>query len=84
MNFIDMPPNLLLAIFYIWGNAVCILIMLILFLKNYKNKQTASYYLLNVIFFLIIYFLGDSLWALAFFNVIPNNDMLLRISRIIY
>ena len=84
MNFIDMPSNLLLAIFYIWGNAVCILIMLILFLKNYKNKQTASYYLINVIFFLIIYFLGDSLWALAYFSIIPNGDVLLKISRIMY
>ena len=84
MNFTDMPSNLLLAIFYIWGNMICIIIMLILFFKNYKNKQTSTYYLMNIIFFLIIYFLGDSLWALAFFNIIPNNDMLLRISRIIY
>ena len=84
MNFTDMPSNLLLAIFYIWGNMICIIIMLILFFKNYKNKQTSTYYLMNIIFFLIIYFLGDSLWALAFFNIIPNNDMILRISRIIY
>ena len=79
-----MDSNKLLTIFYVWANFIAIIIMLILLLKNLKNKQTISRCLSMVMIHLIIYFIGDSIWAFAYFKVFGENEVLLRISRMIY
>lgn len=79
-----MESNKLLAIFYIWANIIAIIIILILFNKNIKNKRTRSICLSMVMFHLIIYFIGDLLWAIAYFKIFGENEILLRISRMIY
>ncbi len=84
MKFIEMTPEQLLAIFYIFGNVVSMIIMLILYIKNRKNKQTAAFLLMLIILFLIIYFIGDSIWALAYFNIIPGADIVIKFARMIY
>ena len=39
-----MTKEELLALFYIIGNVVCLFVLLLLFIKNRKNKQTQSQY----------------------------------------
>ena len=84
MNFIQMSSKELLALFYIWGNIVSILIFSILFLRHLKNKQTISKILSNIIVLLIVYFIGDSIWALAYFEIIANGDVFIKFARMIY
>ena len=32
----------------------------------------------------MIYFIGDSIWALAYFNIVNNSDILIKFARMIY
>ena len=82
-----MTQSQLLAMFYIIGNAVCIIICLLLFLKNIKNKQTTSQWFKKILLFLITYFIADIVWAPCFFGLIPNptvNNYVIRICRMVY
>ncbi len=79
-----MDTNKLLAIFYVWANIIAFIIILIIHHKNMKNKQTRSRCLSMVMFHLLIYFIGDSIWAFAYFKILGENEILLRISRMIY
>lgn len=84
MDFLKIDSNILLTIFYVWANIIATTVILIIFNKNMKNKQTRSRCLSMVMFHLIIYFIGDSIWALAYFKVFGENEVVLRMSRMIY
>ena len=84
MNFIEMSSSEILAIFYIWSNVVSIFIFSILYIKHLKNKQTKSKILSNIIVLLMIYFFGDAIWALAYYNLIPYSDIIIKFARMIY
>lgn len=84
MNFIEMSSSEILAIFYIWSNVVSIFIFSILYIKHLKNKQTKSKILSNIIVLLMIYFFGDAIWALGYYNLIPYSDIIIKIARMIY
>ena len=83
LSIMDMTREDLLATFYIYANVFSMIIFAILLIKTLTNKQTKTYYFAFVLFFLIIYFFGDSLWALAYFKIV-DSEILLRISRMIY
>lgn len=83
MRFNGMTPEELLCLFFIFGNVVSIILMLILFVKNHKNKQTAAYILTLIISFLIIYFIGDSIWALANYKIIQGADIVIKLARMV-
>ena len=84
MNFTDLSSNQLLAIFYIASNIVSIIITGMLVLKSRNNKQTTSIYFKKVLMYLIIYFLAEILWALAYFSIIENAKPILKVARMIY
>ncbi len=84
MDFLKIDSNILLTIFYVWANIIATTVILIIFNKNMKNKQTRSRCLSMVMFHLIIYFIGDSIWAFAYFKVFGENEVVLRMSRMIY
>lgn len=84
MNFTNMTSNELLATFYVWANIVSTILFLVLFFKTFKSKQTKTRYFTNILFFLMVYFIADALWALAFFEILPNSEIILKITRIIY
>lgn len=79
-----MDTNKLLAIFYVWSNIIAIIVILIIFQKNMKHKQTRSRCLSMVMFHLFIYFIGDSIWAFAYFKIFGDHEIILRMSRMIY
>ena len=79
-----MDKNKLLAIFYVWANIIAIIVILIIFNKNMKHKQTRSRCLSMVMFHLLIYFIGDSIWAFAYFKIFGDHEIILRMSRMIY
>ena len=83
LGIIDMTSKELLATFYIYANLFSVFIFTILLIKTLQSKQTKSYYFAFVLLFLMIYFIGDSLWAIAYFKII-DSEILLRISRMIY
>lgn len=68
MGFLEMAPNELLAMFYIIGNCVSLLVCLLLYVKNRKNKQTQAQYFGSILLSLAVYFIGDILWAPSFSN----------------
>ena len=82
MNFLNLPKESLLALFYIYVNMFSILILTLLYIKNRKNKETQSFYINSLIVSSIIYFIFDVLWALSFYKLIPNNEIIIRITRI--
>lgn len=84
MVFLEMDPNELLAMFYIIGNCVSLLVCLLLYVKNRKNKQTQAQYFGSILLSLAVYFIGDILWAPSFFKLIPNHEIWLKIARMIY
>ena len=83
MNFVNMSKEGLLALFYIYANLFSVLVLCLLYFKNRKNKETQSHYINRIMLSLIIYFVCDVLWSLWYFNLIPNQDVLLKITRIV-
>lgn len=84
MDFMNMTSKEILATFYIYANIISTILFLILFIKTIRNKQTKSRYFANILFYLMLYFIADSLWALAYFEIIPNSNVMLKITRMIY
>ena len=84
MGFENLNTNYILSIFYIWSNIIAIIIFTILFLKSKENKQTSFRYFNSIIIGLIVYFLGDILWALSFRNILPNSEHFIKVARMIY
>ncbi len=84
MNFLEMTKEELLALFYIFGNAISLIICNMLFIKNRKNKQTRAQYFNFIVLSLMIYFVGDAFWAPCYFKLIPNYEILIRFARMIY
>ncbi len=83
MDFGNISKNQLLANFYIWSTFVCIILFGIFVFKLIKLKHTSSRFFLAIVLLLITYYISDIFWALGFFNIIPNSDTLIRISRLI-
>lgn len=79
-----MTKEELLALFYIIGNVVCLFVLLLLFIKNRKNKQTQSQYFNYIVISLAVYFIGDALWSPCYFKLIPNYDILIKFARMLY
>jgi len=84
MDFKSWDSNSLLAMFYILSNIVATIIVMMLFLKSRKNNHTSSLYFKRLLNFLIIYYLGEILWAFAYYKIIPLSDVFIKISRMIY
>ena len=84
MGIENLNTNYILSIFYIWNNIIAIIIFTVLFLKNKENKQTSFRYFNSIIVGLMIYFIGDILWALSFHKVLPNSEQFIKVSRMIY
>ena len=79
-----MTKEELLALFYIIGNVVCLFVLLLLFIKNRKNKQTQSQYFNYIVISLAVYLIGDALWSPCYFKLIPNYDILIKFARMLY
>ena len=79
-----MTKEELLALFYIIGNVVCLFVLLLLFIKNRKNKQTQSQYFNYIVISLAVYFIGDALWSPCYFKLIPNYDIFIKFARMLY
>ena len=84
MEFLNMSKEELLALFYIFGNAVCLFILGLLYLKNRSNKETKSQYFNYIVISLALYFIGDALWSLCYFKLVPNSDILIKFARMTY
>ena len=84
MDFVNMSSNEILNIGYVFGNSISIIMILLLFIENKNRKRTSAKCLSTMFLFLIIYFLGDILWSFAYFGIIPNADIFIKIARIIY
>lgn len=84
MDFVNMSSNEILNIGYVFGNSISIIMILLLFIENKNRKRTSAKCLSTMFLFLIIYFLGDILWSFAYFGIIPNADIFIRIAKIIY
>ena len=84
MNFSNMSSDALLTMFYVWGNVIGIIVVSLLLIKNWKNKQTQSKCFNTMLIFLIIYFIGDGIWAFAYFKIIPNHEIIIKLARMIY
>ena len=84
MGIENLNTNYILSIFYIWNNIIAIIIFTILFFKSKENKQTSFRYFNSIIIGLIIYFIGDIIWALSFRQVLPNSEHFIKVSRMIY
>ena len=84
MNFLNMSKEELLALFYIAGNVVCLFILGLLYLKNRNNKETKSQYFNYIVISLALYFIGDALWSLCYFKLVPNSDILIKFARMTY
>ena len=84
MNFNNMSSDALLAMFYVWGNAIGIIVASLLLIKNWKNKQTQSKCFNTMLISLIIYFIGDGIWAFAYFQIIPYHEIIIKLARMIY
>ena len=84
MDLVALDSKQILSIFYIWVNLVSIVIFTILYIKSQQNKQTSLRYYSNIVLGLIIYFLGDILWGLTYYQIIPNSELFVKFARIIY
>ncbi len=84
MDFLNMSTYELLTIFYMGANIVSLLVCGMLFFKNRKNKQTQAQYFNFIVLSLMIYFIGDALWAPCYFKLISNHETLIRFARMIY
>lgn len=86
MGLSNLEQTQLLSIFYIWCNAIAIIIFTILYFRSNQNKQTSLRYFTNIILGLIVYFLGDILWGFTFYKIIPDPyaEVLLKFARMIY
>ena len=84
MDFLNMSKEELLALFYIAGNVVCLFILGLLYLKNRNNKETKSQYFNYIVISLALYFIGDALWSLCYFKLVPNSDILIKFARMTY
>lgn len=84
MNFLNLTKEELLAFFYVFSNIISIIVCILLLIKNRKNKQTLSRIFNMIVLSLGIYYIGDALWAPCYFNLIPNADILIKYTRMIY
>ena len=81
---IELPTNVILAITFIMCTAITITLFLVILLKNKKKNESKIWYFNLILQTLIVHFLASILWALAFFDIIPYQNVFLTISRIIY
>ena len=84
MNLENLTSKQLLALFYIFANIVSAIICGIILHKSNRNKNTRSRIYARILNFLNMYFVGDALWALGFFDIVHGASTILIISRIIY
>lgn len=84
MGLETLSSKQLLSMFYIWVNCVAIIIFTILYIRSQQNKQTSLRYYSNIVLGLIIYFIGDILWGLTYYQIIPNSDIIVKLARMIY
>jgi len=86
MKLTELDPKILLTIFYIWGNAISILFLIVLLIRNKRYKESISHLFINLIILLMIYFLADAFWALPYFEIIkePAASIILKCIRMVY
>ena len=72
MNLLELSQNKLLAIFYIWGNLVSFVVAFILYIKSFSMKQTRTNIIKIILNIFMIYFMADSVWALAYFEILNH------------
>lgn len=86
MKLTELDSKILLTIFYIWGNAISILFMIVLLIRNKRYKESISHLFINLIILLMIYFLADAFWALPYFEIIkePAASIILKCIRMVY
>lgn len=84
MNLENLTSKQLLALFYIFANIVSAIICGIILHKSNRNKNTRSRFYARILNFLNMYFVGDAVWALGFFDIVHGASTILIISRIIY
>lgn len=80
-----MNQNVLLCFFYIEAQVISIILLTFILIRNSKSaKETKSRFLSSIIVSMIIYGIFDGLWALCFFNIVPNAQTLIKYTRIGY
>ncbi len=84
MNLLELSQNKLLAIFYIWGNLVSFVVAFILYIKSFSMKQTRTNIFKIILNIFMIYFMADSVWALAYFEILNHSNIIIKIARMIY
>ena len=86
MKLTELDPKLLLAIFYMWGNGISIIFLIVLLIRNKRYKESISHLFINLIILLIIYFAADALWALPYFEIIkePAAGIIIKCIRMVY
>ena len=81
MNLADLSSNHLLAIFYILSNLITFVVCLILLYKTREMKQTSTVFFKRLLISLVLYYLGEIFWAHAYFGIMTNPGISLRIVR---
>lgn len=84
LSLFDLSMENVMALFYIWANIVSFIVVLILLIKSMNNMQTRTRIFKLILISLMIYFIGDSIWALAYFEIVPHSSIMIRVSRMIY